>query len=219
MYIHTTTLTQHSESDIRAAHPNTSFPDPFIAPDEYALVFPTPQPTYNSVTQRAQETTPVLTAKGHWEQQWTVVSMFTEYTDEAKVLHTVAAQEGASLAVNRATQIEAKITDIKAERDKRKFGGVKVGTQWLHTDTYSRTQWLGMTIMGANIPAISWTTMDGSTVTTSQALAGQVFQGTAKLDAAIFSHAKDLISEVRLADNPALVIITSGWPPTFGEPV
>lgn len=208
MYINTKTLTQHSESDIRAAHPNTSFPDPFVAPDEYALVFPTPQPTYNSVTQRAQETTPVLTAKGHWEQQWKVVELFD-----------TQAEKDAAMSANRATQIEDKTLAIKAERDKRKFGGVKVGTQWLHTDTYSRTQWIGMMIMGANIPAIPWTTMDGSTVTTSQALAGQVFQGTAKLDAAIFSHASALISEVRLATNPALVIITSGWPPTFGEPV
>lgn len=110
------------------------------------------------------------------------------------------------------------IAAIKAERDKRKFGGVKVGTQWLHTDTYSRTQWLGMVLMGASIPAIPWTTMDGSTVMTSQTLAGQVFQGTAKLDAAIFSHASSLIAEVKAAENPSLVIITSGWPATYVEP-
>lgn len=107
MYINITTVTQHSEAEIRALYPNTSFPEPFLAPDGYALVFPTPQPIYNSVTQRAQETAPVLTAKGHWEQQWTVVSLFTEYTDEAKVLHTVAAQEAKATAQAQATQSQA----------------------------------------------------------------------------------------------------------------
>jgi hypothetical protein len=104
---------------------------------------------------------------------------------------------------------------IKAERDRRKLNGVKVGAQWIHSDTYSRTQWLGMVIMGASVPAIEWTTMDGSTVTTSQALAGQVFNGTAMLDSTLFSHASALIAQVEAAPDPATVDITAGWPATF----
>lgn len=110
---------------------------------------------------------------------------------------------------------QAKVTAIKAERDRRKFNGVQVSGKWLHTDTYSRTQWMAMVMMGASIPAIDWTTMDGTSVTTSQALAGAVFQGTAQLDAALFSYAKTLIMQVEAAADPATVDIVTGWPATF----
>lgn len=119
-------------------------------------------------------------------------------------------QVAANLQAAKAAKVEA----IKAERDKRKFNGVKVGAKWIHTDTYSRTQWLGMVIMGAGIPAISWTTMDGTSVTTSQALAGQVFQGTAQLDATLFAHASALIAQVEAAADPASGWLESGRPAT-----
>ena len=107
------------------------------------------------------------------------------------------------------------ITAIKAERDRRKFNGVFVSGKWIHSDTYSRTQWLGMVLMGASIPAISWTTMDGTSITTSQALAGAVFQGTATLDATLFAYAKSLIDAVQASNDPASVDITPGWPATY----
>lgn len=70
-YINTTTQAILTESQIRAEHPNTSFSVPFVAPDEYAYVFPAPA-TYDPVTQTARETTPVLTDKGHYEHAWIV---------------------------------------------------------------------------------------------------------------------------------------------------
>lgn len=81
MYINTTTFQQCSESEIRAANPNTSFPSPFIPPDDYAYVFPAPRPTYNPVTQAVRETTPELTVLGHWEQRWEVVELFETQED------------------------------------------------------------------------------------------------------------------------------------------
>lgn len=104
---------------------------------------------------------------------------------------------------------------IKAERDRRKFNGVFVSGKWIHTDTYSRTQWMGMVMMGASVPAIEWTTMDGTSITTSQALAGAVFQATATLDATLFAYAKSLIDAVDASNDPASVDITTGWPATF----
>ena len=104
---------------------------------------------------------------------------------------------------------------IKAERDRRKFNGVFVSGKWIHTDTYSRTQWMGMVMMGASVPAIEWTTMDGTSITTSQALAGAVFQATATLDATLFAYAKSLIAAVDASGDPASVDITTGWPATF----
>lgn len=109
----------------------------------------------------------------------------------------------------------AKIQDIKDERDRRKFNGVSAQSKWIHSDTYSRTQWMGMVMMGASIPAIEWTTMDGTSITTSQTLAGQVFQATAQLDATLFAYAKSLIVEVNASTDPSSVDITTGWSATF----
>ena len=110
MYLNTTNLTQHSESEIRALFPNTSFPVPFLAPEGYVFVFPTPQPEFNPVTQRAQETTPVLTVKGHYEQQWKVLPRFTEYTNENNVVHTVAEQEAAAIEADRKSKVPTVVT-------------------------------------------------------------------------------------------------------------
>ena len=87
-----------SESTIRAAYPNTSFPVPFVAPEGYVFVFPTPQPEFNPVTQRVQETTPVLTIKGHYEQQWEVQEIFsTQAEKDAAIAADIEAKRKASV--------------------------------------------------------------------------------------------------------------------------
>ena len=87
-----------SESTIRAAYPNTSFPVPFVAPEGYVFVFPTPQPEFNPVTQRVQETTPVLTIKGHYEQQWEVQELFsTQAEKDAAIAADIEAKRKASV--------------------------------------------------------------------------------------------------------------------------
>ena len=106
MYFNLQTQTQHTESAIRAANPNTSFTTPFVPPEGYVLVFPTPQPEHNQVIQTVHEVTPILTAKGHYEQRWKVVPKFTEYTDDEDVLHTVAEQESTAIAQAQATQVK-----------------------------------------------------------------------------------------------------------------
>ena len=204
MYINTQTLAQLSEQEIRALTPNTSYPVPFVAPDGYAYVFPSPQPTYNPVTQRVQQTAPELTVLDKWEQRWEVVSIYTDQQDEDDAV-------AAHLATLRASKVAA----IKAERDRRRFNGVFVSGKWIHTDTYSRTQWMGMVMMGASVPAIEWTTMDGTSITTSQVLAGAVFQATATLDTALFAFAKSSIDTVNASSDPTNVDITTGWPATF----
>lgn len=66
-----------SEREIRDAFPTTSFAQPF-APDGYAVVFPTPQPTFDQYTQKCTELTPVLTVKGTWQQVWAVSDLAGE---------------------------------------------------------------------------------------------------------------------------------------------
>ena len=123
------------------------------------------------------------------------------------------APAGPSLADQRAT----KVLQIKAERDRRKFNGVHVSGKWIHTDNYSRLQWVAMVIMAANVPVVDWTTMDGSTVPTSQALAGQVFLAVAQLDVDLHDYAKSLIVQIEASNEPQSVDIATGWPATFGE--
>jgi hypothetical protein len=99
-YINLQTLTQHTESEIKALNPNTSYPTPFPVPEGYAAVFPSPQPTI-SETQLAREIAPLLTTKGHYEQQWEIVDKFQDYTDFEGVLHTKAEQETADAHARR----------------------------------------------------------------------------------------------------------------------
>lgn len=111
MYINTQTNQYPvTERDIRNAYPNTSFSTPFVAPDEYAVVFPAPQPTHDPIIQVAREITPALTVKGHYEQQWEVVPRFVEYTDEEGIVHTVAEQEAAAIEADRKSKVPQVVT-------------------------------------------------------------------------------------------------------------
>jgi len=97
-YINTESLLVHSEQEIRSIFSNTSFGVPFIAPEIYALVFSTPKPFFNEVTQSAQESTPVLTSKGHYEEQWVIVELFeTQEEREAAIANDVEAKRKAKV--------------------------------------------------------------------------------------------------------------------------
>jgi len=76
-YINTNTLQIHTENEIRALNPNTSFPVPFSPPPVYSLVFPSPQPQYNPVTEVVIEGKPKLSSKGNYEQQFEVKPKYT----------------------------------------------------------------------------------------------------------------------------------------------
>lgn len=120
MYINTSTNQYPvSEADIRAANPNVSFALPFQAPDEYAVVFPAPQPSYDPVIRIVRETAPELTSKGTWEQRWEVVPRFTEYTDDQGVTHTVAEQEAAAIAADQAAKNAALQASVVAATQAR----------------------------------------------------------------------------------------------------
>lgn len=104
MYLNTTTLQRTTESEIRAAFPNTSFASPFSPPEGYEVLFPTPQPTYDPIVQMVRETTPVLTSKGHWEQQWEVVDLDADAIAANQAAKAAAAREAAKQA--RQTAVE-----------------------------------------------------------------------------------------------------------------
>ncbi len=81
---------------------------------------------------------------------------------------------------------------IKNRRDEVKNnGGCLVQGKWYHTDTDSKQQQIALVIMGANIPAnLQWKTLDGSFVTMTQALAGELFAAQVMLEQVIFGVAE-----------------------------
>jgi hypothetical protein len=64
-----------TDSQFRDLYKDTSF-GPVINYAEfgYSVVFPAPAPAYDPITQYAQEVAPILTSKGHYEQQWEIVA-------------------------------------------------------------------------------------------------------------------------------------------------
>lgn len=63
-----------SEREIRSLFPNTSFPSPFKAPEGYALVFTTPAPTHNPLTESVREVAPVA-VNGAYSQKWEIIPL------------------------------------------------------------------------------------------------------------------------------------------------
>ena len=118
------------------------------------------------------------------------------------------------LTALRASHWEA----IKTERDRRTQScGYQAAGKWFHSDTFSRTQQMGLVMLGANIPAdLQWKTMDGSFVTMTQTLAGQVFAAAASSDAALFARAEQ-IKAVMEADPVNFSLASQTWPVIFGE--
>lgn len=106
---------------------------------------------------------------------------------------------------------------VKDERDRRtQQGGYKVGTKWWHSDTFSRSQQLGLVLMGNSIPAgLMWKTMDGSFVEMTQELAQSIFQSAALSDSTIFAYAESLNQQIQSSDNPEEIDIYSGWPECY----
>ncbi len=167
MYINTTSLTQHSESEIRSLNPNTSFGNPFVPPDEYAFVFPAPQPALTDL-QSARETVPLLTAKGHWEQQWDVVDTYADYTDADGVLHTKAEQEAASLAAKLAQQQASDRATAKAARTAA-VAAIKVTTSAGNTfdgdeTSQGRMARAVIALSTGLAPSVTWVLADNTTI-------------------------------------------------------
>lgn len=204
MYINTDTLEYPvTERQIKAIQPNLAWPRPFVAPEPFAVVFPTPRTEHNSITQSVVEAAPQLTALGHWEQRWTVVDLDQQ---------TVA---------DNLVRVRAELWEqIKTIRDQKiQNGGYQAGGKWWHSDTFSRTQQMGMSMMGANLPAdISWKTMDGTFITMTPQLAADVFAAAAAQDKALFTYAEMLNAQVQAASDPYSIDISAGWPAVFGDP-
>lgn len=148
------------------------------------------------------------------------------FLDDANFAHLLPAgsvqitdAEADALRAPTPEQVKARVwVAIKAERDRRKTGGVKVGAKWFHSDDGSRIQQMGLVMMGTSIPAnLQWKTMDGTFITMTQTLASQVFQAVAASDQAIFGVAEAHRVAMEASADPAAYDYLTGWPAIFGE--
>lgn len=108
-------------------------------------------------------------------------------------------------------------SQIKAKRDElTENGGFKVGTKWFHSDQRSRNQQLGLVLLGDNIPSgLQWKTMDGSFVTMTKTLAGQILGAGAASDAAIFAVAETHKAALEASEDPSTYDFSGDWPEVF----
>lgn len=127
----------------------------------------------------------------------------------------MADEDGRPVAVERPKPTSAEIWErIKAERDNRTatLGYVAAGKRF-HSDQKSRTQQLGLVIMGAGIPAgLQWKTMDGKFVTMTPTLAQQILAAAGASDAAIFAAAEAHRVAMEASEDPAAYDYSAGWP-------
>ena len=111
---------------------------------------------------------------------------------------------------------------IKAERDRRKYLGVKVGAHWFHSDDSSRIQQLALVMMGSAIPAgLMWKSLTLTPppvfVEMTPALASSIFQATAAQDAAIFAAAEAHRVAMEASSSPQDYDCSGGWPVSIGD--
>lgn len=106
---------------------------------------------------------------------------------------------------------------IKAERDRRKYLGVKVGEHWFHSDDASRIQQVSLVLMGQGMPVgIQWKTLTATPppvfVVMTPALALAIFNETAASDVAIFAAAEAHRVAMEAAADPGAYDFSAGWP-------
>lgn len=133
------------------------------------------------------------------------------------LIATVRASIVPPIAPSRDSIIAARWSAIKAERDRRiDTGGYQAAGKWFHSDMVSRSQQLGLVLLGANIPAgLQWKTMDGSFVLMTPSLAQQILAAGAASDQAIFAAAEAHRAAMGASADPGAYDFSADWPTTF----
>ena len=185
---------------VRKLYPNNSFPaDGQIDTPEVSSYVPSTTPDYDPATHAVREAAPVGGV-----QQWEVYALPAE-----------------EATANQAAARVAKWEAIKAERDRRKVLGVKVGDHWYHSDADSRIQQISLFVMGASVPPIPWKTLTTTPppvfVMMTQTIAAGIFQNTAASDAAIFAAADVHRVAMEASASPESYDCSVGWPESIED--
>lgn len=163
----------------------------------------TEAPVFNSMTHKCQRNGGAL-IEGQWYYHWDVIELTPE-----------------EMQTMRITVINTKWEAIKVKRDTLSdIGGYSVLInsipKWFHSDSKSKTQQISLRLMGpavVNVPP--WKTMDGSFVTMTQQLAGQIFASAVTMDGALFASAEVHKAALANSEDPDLYDFTAGWPLTY----
>jgi hypothetical protein len=197
-----------------AAGKQVTLPEQLTAPliNAYGadVVLAAPQPAVTAF-QSVLPAAPTLDAGGNWVQGWTIRNWSQPEKD-------------AYLAQAKTARWE----EIKAERDRRKSGGVKVliadVPYWFHSDDPSRSQygildskairagWADTVVIHS-----AWKTMSGVKVPMTVARLRQILDNGIVLDAAIFDAAETHRAAMEAAENPATYDFSTGWPEHYQE--
>lgn len=147
---------------------------------------------------------------GQWQQAWLVVDCIPADAVTIKA----AAQEAATAA-------------IKAERDSRKAGGVKLTVDgkdyWFWTDDPSRNQYslLDSKIRRNAIPLdtviASWKTMSAEFVPFTPALMYSIMDAGIDKEQALFAMCETHLTAMLAADDPSTYNFGGGWAQTYEE--
>lgn len=203
MYYNTQTHTfGHSHNEVAQAL-NASFSIGTLQVGDYYFYKPAAQPSFDPNTERIEQSDRITQREGiYWLREWDVIALTPE-----------------EIQTKKEQQQEQVWDQIKRERDRRSDeGGTKVGTNWFHSDPRSKTQQMGLVMMGAGIPSgLMWKTMDGSFVEMTPTLAQQIFGAAAANEQALFAVAEGHRTAMLAVPNPASYDFTTGWPQAFWE--
>lgn len=98
------------EYQFKGLFPNTSLPSNIDYLDYgYAVVFDTPQPSYNPVIEYCQEDQPKLSSKGNWEQQWKVLKKYSTPEEEAAAIQEDAEVKAKALSDSIVHQVQLRL--------------------------------------------------------------------------------------------------------------
>ena len=131
---------------------------------------------------------------------------------------------------SREAAIERIDTAIKAERDRRKVGGMLVSGKWFQTDADSCIQFLGLKdrardvliaggaftdmvkVLGQPVP---WRTMDGTYAPITVQLAFDVVTAKGDTDAMLFKVCETHRAAMKASASPATYDFSGGWPAVY----
>lgn len=139
--------------------------------------------------------------------------------------------DGVKWAVNDAAVRLELWGKIKAERDRRtQSGGYRVGTDWFHSDSFSRTQHIGLKDRARDLLAaggtlasvikiagepVRWKTMGGTFAAMTVQLAFDVVNAAGESDVALFKAAEAHRAALQASASPKDYNILTGWPMSF----
>ncbi len=145
-YLQLETMREVTESEIRSLYPNTSFTTPFVAPEGFEWVFPTPSPTITEL-QVAVRDGVEKDSKGNWVEKWLVRDMFADTTDEEGVVTTKAEHEAAYLLAKFKATVPSEVAMWKARAVLEQAGFKDQIDAALANDVVAKNKWEYATVV------------------------------------------------------------------------